>query len=267
MVYTLPEDLQEKARVELNETDETKAAALIALRAKLEAASLPVAASAGGGWKPLRTDDDFLLRFLRQKKFRVDDAFAGLKAHTEFLHEHAVRFQGGSAAEAREMYDLFGTMIVAERDAEGRVCTLIVPSRMNLNPGMSPDEYTTKALRNMGFLMEAMLDDPYIQVNGMAVFENFAGFSIASAGKMKKLIPDELQKLQMGLLKVSPVRLTGIFILNQPWCDASPRLPPSPPHPRHSVPVLLFGGLLFKPTGLGVVSEFHVIALNRGAGT
>ncbi len=134
MVYTLPVDLQEKARVELNETDETKAAALKALRAKLEAASLPIGGG-GGGLKPQRTDDDFLLRFLRQKKFRVDDAFAGLKAHTEFFHEHAARFEGGSAAEAREMYDLFGTMIVAERDAEGRVCTLIVPSRMNLNPG------------------------------------------------------------------------------------------------------------------------------------
>ena len=63
MVFTLPLDLQEKARVELNETDETKAAALTALRAKLEAASLPVATSAH--------DDDFMLRFLRQKKFRV----------------------------------------------------------------------------------------------------------------------------------------------------------------------------------------------------
>jgi hypothetical protein len=57
----------------------------------------------------------------------------------------------------------------------------------------------------------------YVQVNGMAVFENFAGFSISSAGKMKSLIPEELQKLQMACLKASPVRLTGIFILNQPW--------------------------------------------------
>ena len=69
MVFTLPLDLQEKARVELNETDETKAAALTALRAKLEAASLPVAASEN--WQPIRNDDDFMLRFLRQKKFRV----------------------------------------------------------------------------------------------------------------------------------------------------------------------------------------------------
>lgn len=36
----------------------------------------------------------------------------------------------------------------------------------------------------------------------MAVFENFSGFSISSANKMKALIPDELQKLQMGCLKV-----------------------------------------------------------------
>ena len=71
MVFTLPLDLQEKARVELNETDETKAAALTALRAKLEAASMPVAASAQGNWQPIRNDDDFMLRFLRQKKFRV----------------------------------------------------------------------------------------------------------------------------------------------------------------------------------------------------
>jgi hypothetical protein len=217
MVFTLPSDLQEKARLELNETDETKAAALKALRTKLDACSLPASASAESSWVPLRTDDDFLLRFLRQKKFRVDDAFAGMKAHTEFYRKNASRFQGGNAAECREMYDLMGTMIIPERDAEGGLCTLLVPSRMNLNPGLSPEEYTTKALRSMGFLMEALLDDPYVQVNGMAVFENFSNFSISSAGKLKALLPDELQKLQMGCLKVSPVRLTGIFILNQPW--------------------------------------------------
>ncbi len=125
MVYTLPADLQEKARLELNETDETKAAALKSLRAKLDAASLPIAAS-GGPWQPPRTDDDFLLRFLRQKKFRVDDAFTAMKAHAEFFREHAAQFQGGNATECREMYDMMGSMIVPERDAEGRLCTLLV---------------------------------------------------------------------------------------------------------------------------------------------
>jgi hypothetical protein len=71
MVYSLPADLQDKARVQLNETDETKAAALTALRAKLDIASMPVAASAQDPWHPIRTDEDFMLRFLRQKKFRV----------------------------------------------------------------------------------------------------------------------------------------------------------------------------------------------------
>jgi hypothetical protein len=71
MVYTLPADLQDKSRVELNETDETKAAALAALRAKLDIASMPVAASAEASWQPIRSDEDFMLRFLRQKKFRV----------------------------------------------------------------------------------------------------------------------------------------------------------------------------------------------------
>ena len=217
MVYTLPVDLQEKARVELNETDEVKAAALKSLRAKLEAASLPVAA-AGESWTPIRTDDDFLLRFLRQKKFRVDDALAALKEHAAFFREHAARLQGGSAAECREMYDLMGTMVIPERDAAGRLCTLLVPSRMNFDSGLSPEQITAKGLRSMAFLMEALLDDPYVQVNGMAVFENFAGFSIGSAGKMKSMMSDELQKVQFGCLKVSPVRLTGIFILNQPWC-------------------------------------------------
>jgi hypothetical protein len=225
MVYTLPADLQEKARVELNETDETKAAALTSLRAKLDAASLPIAAAAESSWKPARTDDDFLLRFLRQKKFRVDDAFNAMKAHAEFFREHGARFQGGSAAECHEMYDMMGTMIVPQRDAEGRLCTLLVPSRMNLNPGLSPAEYTSKALRSMWFLMEAVLDDPYVQVNGMVVFENFAGFSISSAGKMKSLIPDELQKLQMGCLKVT----------------SSPPLAPKSPELQKPKPLWLLG--------------------------
>ncbi len=160
MVYTLPLDLQEKARVELNETDETKAAALKSLRAKLDAASMPVAASAQGNWQPARNDDDFLLRFLRQKKFRVDDALAGIKAHAEFYREHGARFQGGNAVESREVYDMIGSMILPDRDKEGRLCTLIALGRMNLNPGLSPEEYTAKLLRSMGFLMESCLDDP-----------------------------------------------------------------------------------------------------------
>jgi hypothetical protein len=68
MVYDLPPELAEKARIHLNETPEVKAQALVALREQL--ASLPCS--------PHRTDDDFLLRFLRQKKFRV-----GLKQSSE----------------------------------------------------------------------------------------------------------------------------------------------------------------------------------------
>ncbi len=83
-----------------------------------------------------------------------------MKAHAEFYREHGEKFQGGNAAECREMYDMLGTTVLPERDAEGRLCTLLVPSRMDLSPAMAPPEYAAKLLRSVGFLMESLLDDP-----------------------------------------------------------------------------------------------------------
>jgi len=88
-----------------------------------------------------------------------------------------------------------------ERDAEGRLCTLIVPARMNLNPGIviiiiivilfivklhiftnlnpgiPPEEFAAKLLRSVGFLMEACLDDPYEHLP-LARAQSFGSLSV-----------------------------------------------------------------------------------------
>ena len=54
MVYDLPPDLVEAARLQLNETADVKAAALTSMRAKIADMKTTM----------YRTDDDFFLRFL-----------------------------------------------------------------------------------------------------------------------------------------------------------------------------------------------------------
>jgi hypothetical protein len=72
-------------------------------------------------------------------------------------------------------------------------------------------------LRATMYLWELWLDDPYLQVHGVNVVQNFEGFSLAGMMAMQKVRTQEVQSVQLGFLKASPVRLAAICVLEQPW--------------------------------------------------
>jgi hypothetical protein len=87
----LPPALAAAAEREIGETPAKRSAALVELREKMAAAE----ADGIGQKKKRRTiffprkDDQFMVAFLRNQKFRVDDALEKVIAYTEFVAEHA----------------------------------------------------------------------------------------------------------------------------------------------------------------------------------
>jgi retinaldehyde-binding protein 1 len=209
MVYDLPPELRDAAREILNETPETKAAALIAIRSKL----------AEMNYAPYRSDDDFFLRFLRQKKFRVPDAAESCRLYCDFLLENRAVFEGASWEETAAVFPTMGTMFLPDKDVNGRYTNLVLPQKMRFvqTDLDNPEEYGKRQLRASLYLWELWLDDPNLQVHGVNVVQNFEGFSLSATMSMQKVLTPELQRLKLGFLKVSPLRLASICILEQPW--------------------------------------------------
>lgn len=209
MVYDLPLELQDAARQKLNETPETKTAALVAIRAKL----------AEMKYVPYRDDDDFFLRFLRQKKFRVDDAAESCRGYCDFLLENRAFFEGATWEETAAVFPTMGTMILPSKDVNGRYTNLVLAHKMRFDAAdaANPQEYGFRVLRASLYLWELWLDDPHLQVHGVNVVQNFEGFSLSAMMEMQKVQTQDVQRLKMGFLKASPVRLASIIILEQPW--------------------------------------------------
>ena len=90
----LPPALAAQAERVLGETPEVRTAALAELREKMAATEKEGVAGKKKKDKRReiffpRKDDQFMIAFLRNQKFRVDDALARIIAYTEFLHENA----------------------------------------------------------------------------------------------------------------------------------------------------------------------------------
>jgi hypothetical protein len=209
MVYDLPLELQDAARKLLNETPETKAAALIDIRSKL----------AEMKYVPYRDDDDFYLRFLRQKKFRVVCAAESCREYCEFLLANRAFFEGASWEETAAVFPTMGSMILPSKDVNGRYTNLVLAHKMRFDSAdaSNPEEYGFRVLRASLYLWELWLDDPNLQVNGVNVVQNFEEFSLSAMMELQKVQTQEVQRLKMAFLKASPVRLASIIILEQPW--------------------------------------------------
>lgn len=82
------------------ETPELRAAGLAELRTRM------AAAVAAGEFTPVRDDDQFLLAFLRCKKYDMVKALATVKNFCEFWHGSPAVVEGLCAAKCRRLYDL-----------------------------------------------------------------------------------------------------------------------------------------------------------------
>ena len=174
--YSLPPHLVEVARRELNETPTARTECLIQLRRRL-----PKKVVYEGDEKEIQKDDDgtfppdsqFLLRFLRSKKFDVQRSYAMYENYVKFFSDHPEIAYGLDPKAVRHVWDAGLIGGLKERDARGRSVLVTFPGRWDPATHALED-----ILRALVLQLECMIANEETQINGFVLVADFSNFSL-----------------------------------------------------------------------------------------
>lgn len=198
----LPPPWAEKARVELNEDPAQAARNVAALRRKV---------LEEGEKKGLyaRTDDTFLLSFLRARKHNVDHAFKTLKEYYRMTKQHPTYTEDSIPSEKPFIFDQNGFSFLQEKDKDGHVIVVLRFENVDLNV-----VETKHFFQQLWTSMRLALEDPLVQVCGVQVLLDFTGFALRHA----TIITPSFARVTLKFLQdCFPVRVQGIHVVFEPF--------------------------------------------------
>ncbi|XP_070568209.1 alpha-tocopherol transfer protein-like [Ptychodera flava] len=197
-VCTLSNELQKKAEDELNERSDTRQQHINALREKTKT-------------RPdikFRTDDAFLLRFLRARKFDVDRAFKNLVRYYDIRQEYPDIFDDLSVEKLKHVWEAGLEGMFPGKDKLGRRVGVFRPGKWDPDICSSKDMFKASILT-----IEKMLEDEETQINGLVFIGDFADYSMKQAVHSGP----SMAKLNMSLLQnAMPLRSKGVHFVNTP---------------------------------------------------
>ncbi|KAI1901421.1 hypothetical protein AGOR_G00034270 [Albula goreensis] len=198
----LSADTIEKARLELNENPDT-------LHQDIQQVRDMVITRPDIGF--LRTDDVFILRFLRARKFNQLETFKLLAQYFQYRQQNLDMFQNFKADDPgikRALMDGFPG-ILETPDQYGRKILILFASNWDQSRNSFSD-----ILRAILLSLEVLIEDPELQINGFILIIDWSDFSFKQASK---LTPTILKLAIEGLQDSFPARFGGIHFVNQPW--------------------------------------------------
>ncbi|KAI8764649.1 alpha-tocopherol transfer protein [Biomphalaria glabrata] len=160
---TLSRESLEKAKRELNEDPDTRLIEVKTLRTRLE--KVP-------GLKA-RTDINFLLPFLRARKFDQERAFQLVKNYYEVRRESPEIFDDLKPSRVQHVIDDGIIEVLKERDNQG--CRVLV-----VRPGKwDPDRYSVQEMpRSTYLLMAKLVEEEETQVHGVHIINDLSGITL-----------------------------------------------------------------------------------------
>ncbi|XP_077517205.1 alpha-tocopherol transfer protein-like [Amblyomma americanum] len=197
----LPEDLMDVARRELGETSDVKEAALSQLRKLI----------AGEPQLDCPVDEDFLIKFLRARKYDVDSAFKNVKKYFKARIEHPQVLQGLSPqsipfdATCRKHRLL---TVSRERDPEGRAVAMLNIGAWNADICSLNDFFRAGCVH-----LEYLLLQQEAQIKGFVFIVNVQGLGVYH---MAHYTPSVIKRLLSIIQDYLPLRIKGIYIINNP---------------------------------------------------
>ncbi|XP_029482132.1 clavesin-1-like [Oncorhynchus nerka] len=198
----LSSETTEKARLELNENPDS-------LHADIQQVRDMIVTRPDIGF--LRTDDDFILRFLRARKFNQAETFRLLAQYFQFRQQNLDMFQSFKVDDPgikRALMDGFPGVLETP-DQHGRKILILFAS--NWDQGRNS---FTDILRAILLSLEVLIENPELQINGFILIIDWSNFSFKQASK---LTPNILKQAIEGLQDSFPARFGGIHFVNQPW--------------------------------------------------
>ncbi|KAG7455134.1 hypothetical protein MATL_G00253250 [Megalops atlanticus] len=192
----------EKARLELNENPDT-------LHRDIQQVRDMVITRPDIGF--LRTDDAFILRFLRARKFNQVETFKLLAQYFQYRQQNVDMFQNFKADDLRMKRALMDGFpgVLEMPDQYGRKILILFASNWDQSRNSFSD-----ILRAILLSLEVLIEDPELQINGFILIIDWSDFSFKQASK---LTPTILKLAIEGLQDSFPARFGGIHFVNQPW--------------------------------------------------
>jgi hypothetical protein len=119
------------------------------------------------------TDEKYLLRFLRARKFDEERAFQLLCSHIEFKRRNGELFEGLCLENLRHVLEEGFPGVLESRDSNGSRVLVLFPGRWNIE--LFSFQELVKALV---FTMEELIAEEETQVNGIIAIVDFTGWSL-----------------------------------------------------------------------------------------
>jgi len=157
-----------------------------------------------------RTDDSFLMAFLRGRKHDVERAYTCIKKYYEFKAKYPDLYVYINSVEHPHLCDqhYFGSL--PGLDKKGRKLCVVKPANIDLETMAVMDVFKLGAT-----LLEIMMHDLHLQITGTAVIFDLSNLTILHQAKLAT--PTLAWHLAMIIQDKIPLRLKAIHVLFQPF--------------------------------------------------
>lgn len=197
-VCELSPELVKKAQEELNEKPEWRSRDIQALREMVQKEKA----------LRIRTDDAYLLRFLRAKKFDYERAFNLIMTHFKMKAVNAELFNGLRPSAVKHVLEAGITGVLPHRDKLGRRVIIFRPGKWN------PANFPINDIFRTNFVtMSRLIEDEETQINGIVMVSDLDGFGWTQG---KNISPWYGKKVMSLIQDAFPARFKGMHYFNEP---------------------------------------------------
>ncbi|XP_074656085.1 alpha-tocopherol transfer protein-like isoform X1 [Tubulanus polymorphus] len=198
---TLSIELQKKAYMELNEKAEWRSRDIQALRDMVIAHPGLTA----------RTDDAFLLRFLRARKFDYDRAFKLLVNHYKIQKKYPEIYSDFRPSTVKHVFDDGIVNVLPSRDRFG--CRILV-QRPGLYDAVNMPYSVNDAFKATLITLEKLVEEEETQINGIQVIVDLTGVGWPLA---KCLARYSSPSMMVNIMQDAfPMRVKGVHHIHEP---------------------------------------------------
>lgn len=196
----IPDDVKEYARTRLGETEEIKT---------LMAEELRELIYQRGDFEPLRMDNDYLIRFLRARNYKLEATYRLLENYVNFREKNISYYEGVAPIDLAHIGDADVINVLPYREQTGRRVVYLKLGKWDPNTTPINELFTA-----MLAILEVGMLEPRAQILGGVCIFDLEGLSMNHAWN---ITPTTVSKVVEIMVTSFPMKISAIHILHESW--------------------------------------------------